>query len=113
LFDDELVIWLVVFESIDDIVAREVPLVVFVTAAVLVNARVNLIVRDEIWVGVSSLDTLAENVEVVVLVDVLDIVPVAVGTIPRLRSTLNSSRPGGVVATRPIDNNIISHLIRI
>jgi len=46
-------------------------------------------------------------------VDVLDIVPVVVGTIPRLRSILNSSRRGGVVATKPIDNKIISHFIPI
>lgn len=77
------------------------------------NANVGFIVTDGNGESVASADALAEYVEVVVLVDVLDMVPVAVGTMPRLRSIANSSRPGGVVATRPIDNNIISHLIRI
>ena len=102
-----------VFEDIEDRVARGLAVVVLVTAPVRVNATVGLIVRDEIWVGVSSLDALAEYVEVVVFVDVLDIVPVAVGTMPRLRSILNSSRPGGVAATRPIDNKIINHFMPI
>jgi len=102
-----------VFEDIEDRVARGLAVVVLVTAAVRVNATVGLIVRDEIWVGVSSLDALAEYVDVVVFVDVLDIVPVAVGTMPRLRSILNSSRPGGVAATRPIDNKIINHFMPI
>jgi hypothetical protein len=70
-------------------------------------------VRDGNGLGLASLDTLAEYVDVVVLVDVLDIVSVLVGTIPRLRSILNSSRRGGVVATKPIDNKIISHFMPI
>ena len=102
-----------VLDVIDDKVARGLALVVLVTAPVRVNAIVGLIVRDEIWVGVSILDALAEYVEVVVLVDVFDIVPVAVGSIARLRSTLNSSRLGGVAATRPIDNKIINHFMPI
>ena len=102
-----------VFDNIEDIVVRELALAVLVIRAVLVNAIVGLIVRDEAWVGVSSLDALAEYVDVVVLVDVLDIVPVALGTIPRLRSILNSSKPGGVAATRPMDNNMINHFIPI
>lgn len=77
------------------------------------NARVGLIVRDGNWESVARELAFAENVEVVVLVDVLDKVPVAVGTMPRLRSRLTSSRPGGVVATRPIDNNIINHFMPI
>ena len=56
---------------------------------------------------------IAEYVEVVVLVEVLDKVPVAVGTIPRLRSRFTSSRTGGVAATRPIDNKIINHFMPI
>ena len=102
-----------VFDDIEDIVVRELALAVLVIRAVLVNAMVGLIVCDEAWVGVSSLDALAEYVDVVVLVDVLDIVPVALGTIPRLRSMLNSSKPGGVAATRPMDNNMTNHFIPI
>jgi hypothetical protein len=78
-----------------------------------VNCIVGLIVRDGNGLGLASLDSLAEYVDVVVFVDVLDIVPVVVGTIPRLRSILNSSRRGGVVATKPIDNNIINHFMPI
>ena len=102
-----------VFEDIEDNVARELAVAVFVIRAVLVNAIVGLIVCDEKRVGVSTLDALAEYVDVVDLVDVLDIVPVAVGTTPRLRSMLNSSKPGGVAATRPIDNKITSHFMPI
>ena len=102
-----------VLDIIEDKVARGLAVAVLVIAAVRVNATVGLIVRDEIWVGVSSLDALAEYVDVVVLVDVLDMVPVALGTMPRLRSRFTSSRTGGVVATRPMDNKIISHLMPI
>jgi hypothetical protein len=102
-----------VFEVIEDRVARGLAVAVFVSAAVRVNTTVGLIVTDGNWVGVSTLEALAEYVDVVVFVDVLDIVPVAVGTIPRLRSILNSSKPGGVAATRPIDNKIINHFMPI
>lgn len=102
-----------VFEIIEDKVARGLAVAVLVIRAVLVNAIVGLIVCDEKRVGVSSLDALAEYVDVVVLVDVLDIVPVALGTIPKLRSILNSSKPGGVAATRPMDNNMTNHFIAI
>jgi hypothetical protein len=78
-----------------------------------VNATVGLIVTDANWDGVVIALALAEYVDVVVLVDVLDMVPVALGTMPRLRSRFTSSRTGGVVATRPIDNNITSHLMPI
>jgi hypothetical protein len=84
-----------------------------VRAAVRVDTAVGHMVRDGNGLGLASLDALAENVDVVVFVDVLDIVPVVVGTIPRLRSILNSSRRGGVVATKPIDNNIINHFMPI
>ena len=86
---------------------------VLVTAPVRVNPTVGLIVLDGNGVGVERAVTLAEYVEVVVLVDVLDKVPVAVGTMPRLRSRLTSSRSGGVAATRPIDNKIINHFMPI
>ena len=86
---------------------------VFDSAAVLVNCMVDTIVRDGNGLRLSIAVTLDEYVDVVVLVDVLDIVPVVVGTIPRLRSILNSSRRGGVVATKPIDNKIISHFMPI
>ena len=102
-----------VFDVIEDKVARGLAVAVLVISAVLVNAIVGLIVCDEKRVGVSSLDALAEYVDVVVLVDVFDIVPVAVGTIPKLRSILNSSKPGGVAATRPMDNNMTNHFIPI
>ena len=102
-----------VFEGIDVRVASGDAEAVFVSAAVLVNGMVGLIVRDGNGLGLAGLDSLAEYVDVVVFVDVLDIVPVVVGTIPRLRSILNSSRRGGVVATKPIDNKIISHFMPI
>lgn len=71
------------------------------------------IVCEVISDDVTSALIFAEYVEVVVFVDVFDIVLVAVGAMPKLRPILNSSRPGGIVATRPIDNNIISHFIPI
>lgn len=102
-----------VFDDNDVRVAMELADAVFVTAAVRVNTTVGLIVTDGNWVGVSSGLAFDEYVDVVVFVDVLDIVPVAVGTTPRLRSMLISSRPGGVAATRPIDNKIINQFMPI
>jgi hypothetical protein len=102
-----------VFEGIDVRVASGDAEAVFVSAAVRVDTAVDRMVLDANEDGLSIAVILAEYVDVVVFVDVLDIVPVVVGTIPRLRSILNSSRRGGVVATKPIDNKIINHFMPI
>lgn len=78
-----------VLEDDEDCVSLEVEEDVFDKADVFVNSRVPLIVTDENPVGVGLNVDLDEYVEVVVFVDVLDIVPVELGTIPLSTNALS------------------------
>lgn len=112
----------IVLEDEEESVNLEVEEDVFDKADVFVKAGVPFIVTEENRVGVGLNVGLDEYVDVVVFVDVLDIVPVELGTIPFTKSCLSimkSSKPvfsenvGGVEPTNPIVNSTKSHLIPI
>jgi hypothetical protein len=105
----------IVLEDVEESVSLDVDEEVLVIREVLVNCGVGLIVTEGSLVGVGKRVNLDENVDVVVFVEVLDIVPVELGIIPfniSCLSILNSSN-GGVELTVPIANNTKSHLIAI
>ena len=112
---DVVVLPVIVLEDVEESVSLDVDEEVLVIREVLVNCGVGLIVTEGSLVGVGKRVNLDENVDVVVFVEVLDIVPVELGIIPfniSCLSILNSSN-GGVELTVPIANNTKSHLIAI
>ena len=117
-----VVVPVIVLEDEEEPVNLDVEEDVFDKADVFVKAGVPFIVTEENRVGVGLNVGLDEYVDVVVFVDVLDIVPVELGTIPFTKSCLSilkSSKPmlsenvGGVEPTNPIVNSTKSHLIPI
>ncbi len=112
---DVVVLPVIVLEDEEEPVSLDVDEEVLVIREVLVNCGVGLIVTEGNLVGVGLNVDLAEYVDVVVFVEVLDIVGVELGIIPfsiSCLSILNSSN-GGVELTVPIANNTKSHLIAI
>jgi len=86
---DVVVLPVTVFEDEEESVNLEVEEEVFDKADVFVNTGVPLIVTEGNPVGVGLKLALAENVDVVVFVDVLDSVPVELGTIPFTKRVLS------------------------
>jgi hypothetical protein len=78
-----------VLDDVCDFVVRALEEDVFVKAEVFVNTDVPLIVTEGNPVGVGLKVDLDENVDVVVFVEVLDIVPVELGTIPFIKRVLS------------------------